>query len=543
MGELAHAELKSLAADTKVYRADYLDAHKSRAANPYSVEAVDQIQAYVGYLKYRANVFTHMQSTDVWFFPNDYAAAEALFGGNEFDHKLESVLKQVAPKVLDNVEQKKLSAENQADRTPESQAEREYLAVPYAERKFARSAGALWDDDQKAWYKGPKANHEELARYAIKASAGHKMTPQQEFAELLKSAGCIVTDEPIMNGTTQRIAVAGDKGSEKSGFYVGHLDGRPSGYVKNNRTGEESKWSQKGYVLTEEKKAELKEIAAQKSKERQEERTKQAMEARMKAEKLITEKFMPALKETTPDAPYLEKKGLWPTLGTYVDDDKKLIVPAIDKDGKLQTYQHINSYGTKLFMAGGQKTGNFHVIDSDISAGIKALETASAIIIAEGYSTAASVQKSLVSSEDVRKLAVVAAIDSGNLLPVAKVLREKFPDKPMLIAGDDDKHLLTNPQVRKNVGKDKAYEAAKAVGAAVALPVFAEGEQDKNPKQFTDFNDMLTKSSLGKAGVKKAVEIGVSKAFAMKKSTEQSQNHEQSHEQQQTKVRSQGRSL
>ena len=99
--------------------------------------------------------------------------------------------------------------------------------------------------------------------------------------------------------------------------------------------------------------------------------------------------------------------------------------------------------------------------------------------------------------------ATVAAFDSGNLLPVAKALHAKFPDKPILIAGDDDRHLEATQGI--NPGRSKAEEAAKAVGGKALLPIFAPGEQVAEPKGFTDFNDLATKSVLGREGIERQV--------------------------------------
>lgn len=44
--------------------------------------------------------------------------------------------------------------------------------------------------------------------------------------------------------------------------------------------------------------------------------------------------------------------------------------------------------------------------------------------------------------------ATVAAFDSGNLMTVATALKDKYPDKAVIIAGDDDLHLLNHPKVR-----------------------------------------------------------------------------------------------
>jgi putative DNA primase/helicase len=37
------------------------------------------------------------------------------------------------------------------------------------------------------------------------------------------------------------------------------------------------------------------------------------------------------------------------------------------------------------------------------------------------------------------------------------------------------------------------------------LPIFAPGEQSSDPKKFSDFNDLATKSTLGSEGIKRQV--------------------------------------
>jgi hypothetical protein len=44
-------------------------------------------------------------------------------------------------------------------------AERTYLAVPYAERHEAKTLGARWDAVKKAWYVGPEADREKIAKW------------------------------------------------------------------------------------------------------------------------------------------------------------------------------------------------------------------------------------------------------------------------------------------------------------------------------------------------------------------------------------------
>ena len=63
-----------------------------------------------------------------------------------------------------------------------------------------------------------------------------------------------------------------------------------------------------------------------------------------------------------------------------------------------------------------------------------------------------------------------------------------------------------------NPGRTKAREAAKAVGGKAMFPIFAPSEQAETPKAFSDFNDLATKSVLGKDGLERQVKAVVSAA-------------------------------
>jgi putative DNA primase/helicase len=81
------------------------------------------------------------------------------------------------------------------------------------------------------------------------------------------------------------------------------------------------------------------------------------------------------------------------------------------------------------------------------------------VIIAEGLATALSVQQFRPDAT------IIAAIDAGNLLPVAQVMRQRYPDAQIIIAADND----IKPG-EPNTGKSAAENAAKAVSGWVALP-------------------------------------------------------------------------
>jgi putative DNA primase/helicase len=170
-----------------------------------------------------------------------------------------------------------------------------------------------------------------------------------------------------------------------------------------------------------------------------------------------------------------------------------LLLAAQDVHGQIWSVQTIQPSGAKLFAAGSKKENNFHVVGGE-SQGLTALDAAPAIVIAEGYATADTLSQALGYS-------VIAAFDSGNLPKVAQDLHDKYPHKPIVIAGDDDHHLEST--LGKNPGKEKALEAAALVNGSAVFPVFAPGEQDS--KKLNDFNDLANKSALGIEAVKRQV--------------------------------------
>jgi putative DNA primase/helicase len=100
----------------------------------------------------------------------------------------------------------------------------------------------------------------------------------------------------------------------------------------------------------------------------------------------------------------------------------------------------------------------------------------SVVVIAEGYATAVTLAKH-------GKVPTLAAYDSGNLLSVATALHQRYPDKAIIIAGDDD-HRAEN-----NSGREKALAAAEAVAGVAIFPNLSAEQRGKG---FTDFNDLGT---------------------------------------------------
>jgi len=403
---------------------------------------------------------------------------------------------------------------------------RQYLIVPYTEKDLAKAAGARWDKTAKAWYVGSEADIQTLQRWLPENVANQQepaIDPHSEFADLLRAQGCLVDgNHPVMDGNKHRIKVESDKSGEKSGFYVAHLDGHPAGYFKNNRTGIETRWKAKGYSLTHEQKTALIAQAAIKQQNRKAEQQALHIKVADALKDLLA--IAPAADS---EHPYLKDKHArpgdlrivpqnaddlptdsiikigqnWQEVKVLRDENPNsivlsagdLLLAAQDVHGQIWSVQTIQSSGAKLFAAGSRKENNFHVVGSE-SQGLTALDAAPAIVIAEGYATADTLSQAL-------DYPVIAAFDSGNLPKVAKDLHDKYPHKPIVIAGDNDHHLEST--LGKNPGKEKALEAASLVDGAAVFPVFAPGEQAS--KKLNDFNDLANKSMLGIEAVKRQV--------------------------------------
>lgn len=435
---------------------------------------------------------------------------------------------------------------------------REYLAVPYGEREAAKAAGAAYDKTAKSWYVGPNGDTAALARWKPE-NVSNEQSPaldvREEFADAMRSVGLVVRDaHPIMDGKKHRVPVEGGKKGAKDGFYVAFLDGHPAGSIINNKTSVKIKWKSKGYTLSDEQKAALRAEAASKLQAREAEtlRTQEAVAAKVSSSMA---NMVPVIEPT----PYMVAKGIKPLPGVLTDKaGKQTVIPVIDVNGKQWSAQYIQQDGTKRYATDGRKEGCFHPLG-----GMDAVAAAPAIVIGEGYATASSLASAL-------GYATVAAFDSGNLPAVAKALHEKYPDKPVIIAGDDDRHLVMTHGI--NAGRSKAQEAAKAVGGKAIFPTFAKNEasypeslpvitpqafrkhqnaksavkeiistagaaagdpaQSKvaaelhaemltdeqvsaldKMKRLTDFNDLATKSALGREGLERQVRNAVTRAI------------------------------
>ncbi len=155
------------------------------------------------------------------------------------------------------------------------------------------------------------------------------------------------------------------------------------------------------------------------------------------------------------DNRYLATKQVLP-LALRMDARGHLVVPLQDIDGQLHSVETIAPDGAKRYLAGGAKRGHFCVVGAEPA---PLAEPTRPLLICEGWATGASLHMATGHS-------AIAAMDAGNLPPVAEALRARFPEADLVLVADND----TKPDRDTNPGVEAARKAALAVDARLAVP-------------------------------------------------------------------------
>ncbi|EGG9814454.1 hypothetical protein ID007_004315 [Salmonella enterica] len=100
------------------------------------------------------------------------------------------------------------------------------------------------------------------------------------------------------------------------------------------------------------------------------------------------------------------------------------LIKLLNTSGELMGVEYISAAG-KFYVTGSLKMGAFHPVSSAQN---------DRYILAEGFATAYAVSLMFTSVN------VLVAFDAGNMLHVARALREKNPNARIAIAGDNDAH-------------------------------------------------------------------------------------------------------
>ena len=163
------------------------------------------------------------------------------------------------------------------------------------------------------------------------------------------------------------------------------------------------------------------------------------------------------------DHPYLAAKQVIP-LALRRDTGHRLVVPLQDIDGQIHSLEFISPDGAKRYLAGGAKKGHFAVVGAEPGP----LGAAKGpVLICEGWATGASLH---IATGDT----VIAAMDAGNLMPVAEALRARFRDADLVLVADND----IKPDGATNPGVTAATKVTLAVDGCLAVPQSAGDAND-----------------------------------------------------------------
>jgi len=125
-----------------------------------------------------------------------------------------------------------------------------------------------------------------------------------------------------------------------------------------------------------------------------------------------------------------------------------LLIPMWVSGIGLVNLQRIYPDGTKRFLKGARVKGAYSVIGS--------LDNAQRVLVCEGWATGATLA-------ELYGLPVVIAFNAGNLMSVCQALRLRFDNTGVVLAADDRQNTV-------NVGRIKAIQAGKAIGARLLFP-------------------------------------------------------------------------
>lgn len=289
------------------------------------------------------------------------------------------------------------------------------------------------------------------------------MNAREEFRAAIQAAGLSAPEHIIADGKVHRFASNGNPRGD-AGWYWMHDDERPLGKFGCWKHGIEVQWSARV-----QREFTPEERAAWKAKMQESERLRAEAQRQEREQAATMAADMWSRAGDADGHPYLERKQVLP-LGIRLLEGE-LLVPMRAGPGAYVGLQRILPDGGKFFLSGTPAGGAYHVIGKP--------EKTGRVVIAEGYATAASVHIAL-------GCCVVVAFNAGNLLPVARKIREAMPDAAIVIAADDDAWTEGNP------GITAANAAAAAVCGTVCVPIWANGR----PTKHTDFNDLHCDESL-----------------------------------------------
>ena len=270
-----------------------------------------------------------------------------------------------------------------------------------------------------------------------------------------------ITGEIVRVPVNELAGVKADSGGQKSGFYVvNEVNGNYFAVYGNWKTGFEGRWSSvNSYTMSNAEREDL-QRKLQEAKDRANETKKQRHNEMADKVKARFESYAKVFEHE-----YLTNKRV-KSYGLKQHKDL-LVVPVYSITGAIRSLQYINKNGEKRFASESEIKGNLFLVGSEI----KDLPNLDKIIIAEGYSTSATIY-------EATKIPVACVFSANFCLQFALNLR-KLTGARIIIALDNDE---------SGVGEKKAQECARAVtNSCVRLP-----------SEIGDYNDLYLKHGLDK---------------------------------------------
>lgn len=302
-----------------------------------------------------------------------------------------------------------------------------------------------------------------------------------------------ITPPQHINGDGQRHRFKHNGDKTANSWYQLHLNGIAAGNFGCWKLNINQNWCSKSeHELTPEERKAYREQCEQNRLQAEKERKQREENAANQAKKA----YGIAAYDDVIKHPYAVSKGIETLTGALQIKCFKweqrnwknaLIIPLINANNETLTLQAINENGTKDFLAGGKKHGCFYPFTD-----LEQLKRANIIMIGEGVATVGA-------CHIATGYAAVAAMDAGNLMPVAQAIRSINPTAKIILLADNDTQAENE---KPNTGVLKATEAAKAIKGYVAIPKLLNSEK-------CDFWSVY--SELGKDSVKKTINAALTK--------------------------------
>ena len=285
--------------------------------------------------------------------------------------------------------------------------------------------------------------------------------------------------QPLTFGKLTRCKTTQDKGKEKNGWYVIHEH-----HTKKNETlifGSFGDWRSGDSNKIKVKPGRMSQEERDVMRARQEDAKRRAAEVAANAARRAANRASGLFKRMPEKgrSAYLDRKQIVGMGVRYAPRTGAVLVPMSNARDQIVGLQVIypekqadTGRDKSYWPYGMSKDGAFHLIGPHPEPG-------EPVLVCEGFATGVSLHMAT-------SLTVAIAFDAGNLSVVAKVMRERFPGRALIVCRDDDWKTKRPNGEPWNPGEEKGSNAALIVGGQVVGPIFS-GEREI---KWTDFNDL-----------------------------------------------------